>query len=140
VAWGPRFLVFASLPASLLLAAQVRRPPASALAATAVVATLVMSCWVGADGVTFSMLGQDVCSSNHYHLESYCWYVPEFSVLWRPFVLHAPLTPRFALILAYAALVAAWTAWPALRQWIVTLWSSLSRAWISHWRRSTWRP
>src|SRR5205823_13905037 len=82
VAWGSRFLVCASLPASLLLAAQVRRPPASALAATAVVAALVMSCWAGADGVTFSMLGQDVCSRNHHHVASYCWYAPYFSVRW----------------------------------------------------------
>src|SRR5207245_2895690 len=36
LAWGPRFLVFASLPASLLLAAQIRRPPTTLLALTAV--------------------------------------------------------------------------------------------------------
>src|SRR2546430_10361340 len=32
--WGPRFLIFASLPASLLLAAQIRRPPQTLLIQT----------------------------------------------------------------------------------------------------------
>jgi hypothetical protein len=85
--WGPRFFLIASLPASLALAARLRRvtdASLGSLAATGLVLTL--SSWVGISGAAFDQRTLEVCHENHYALESLCWYVPEFSALWRPFV------------------------------------------------------
>ena len=137
--WGPRFLTFASLPAALLLAAQVRRPPRALLAATVVLAALVLSVWVGIDGQTFGRFAQTACTSNHYYLESYCWYVPEFSVLWTPFVFHAqPLWADFVLI-AYAVGVGGYVACPLLRQWWVSARRDIQVAWAAYRGREPWR-
>ena len=136
--WGPRFLTFASLPAALLLAAQVRRPPRALLALTAVLAALLLSVWVGIDGQAFGRFAQATCNANHYALESFCWYVPEFSVLWTPFVFDAHLSwPGFVLA-AYAVGVTAYVAYPLLRQWTVTAYRDLGLAWAAYRGRSPW--
>jgi hypothetical protein len=137
--WGPRFLVFASLPATLLLAAQLRPPPRSLLALTAVLAALVLSVWVGIDGMVFSRVGQDVCQANHYALESFCWYVPEFSVLWTPFVLHAAISWRDAILIAYAAGLSIYLAYPLLSQSARTLYRDARVAWTDYRGRAAWR-
>jgi hypothetical protein len=137
--WGPRFLVFASLPASLLVAAQVRRPPRQLIALTIVVAALLLSVWVGIDGQVFGRFAQDPCSANHYALESFCWYVPEFSVLWTPFVFgaHAPWW-GFVLI-AYAVGVSAYVANPVIRGWASALYRDGTLAWSAYRHRPSWR-
>ena len=137
-AWGPRFLTFASLPASLLLAAQVRRPPRTLLAVTIVLAAMLLSVWAGIDGATFGRFAQTTCTANHYYLESFCWYVPEFSVLWTPFVFGAqPSLADFVLIL-YALGTAAYVAYPMLRQWIITVRQDAALAWTAYGRRARW--
>jgi hypothetical protein len=138
-AWGPRFLTFASLPASLLLAAQVRRPPRALAALTMVLAALLLSVWVGIDGQTFGRFAQTTCTVNHYYLESLCWYVPEFSVLWTPFVFHANPSWSDYVLIAYAVGVAVYVAYPLLRQWMVTGYSDLGLAWAAYAGRSPWR-
>ena len=137
--WGPRFLMFASLPASLLLASQVRRPPSALLPSTVVLAVLVLSVWVGIDGQTFGRYGQGVCAANDYRLESFCWYLPEFSVLWTPFVGHPDFSWLYPIVIAYAAVVAAYVAWPLLRHWTVTLRRDLASIWAGYRRRAAWR-
>jgi len=137
--WGPRFLIFASWPASLLLAAQARRPPPALLAATAALAALVLSVWVAIDGQTFGQFGQDVCTANQYRLESFCWYVPEFSVLWTPFVFHPRLSWQDPILIAYSAGVAAYVAWPLLRQWAVAMRLQVDLMWAAYRRRAAWR-
>jgi hypothetical protein len=128
--WGPRFLLFASLPASLLLAAQVRRPPRALLAITVVLVALLLSVWVGIDGQTFGRFAQSACTANHYYLESLCWYVPEFSVLWTPFVFHAQPSWADYILIAYSVGVSGYVAYPLLRQWTVTAYGDLRHAWI----------
>jgi hypothetical protein len=137
--WGPRFLTFASLPAALLLAAQVRRPPRTLLVQTVVLAALLLSVWVGIDGEAFGRFAQDPCTANHYSLESLCWYVPEFSVLWTPFVFHAHLSWEDLLLIAYAVGVTIYVAYPLLRQWAVTAYGDLQLALAAYGRRATWR-
>jgi hypothetical protein len=136
--WGPRFLTFASLPASLLLAAQVRRPPRALLASTVVLAALLLSVWVGIDGQTFGQFAQDGCAANLHYLESFCWYVPEFSVLWTPFVFHAQTSVADYLLIFYAVGVTVYVAYPLLRQWIVTARRDLRAAWAAYGRRAPW--
>jgi hypothetical protein len=139
VSWGPRFLVFASLPASLLLAAHIRRPPRRLLALSLVLAVLALSVWVGIDGQVFGRFHQDVCSANHYALESVCWYVPEFSVLWTPFVFHATVSLQGLVLIAYAAGVSIYLAFPLLRQWTLTLQADARLAWAEYRSRASWR-
>jgi len=64
----------------------------------------VLSVWVGVDGQVFGRFAQDPCSANHYSLESLCWYVPEFSVLWTPFVFGAQVPWWGFVLIAYAVL------------------------------------
>jgi len=137
--WGPRFLIFASLPASLLLAAQIRRPPQTLLIQTMVFAALALSVWVGIDGVAFGRFGQDPCSANHYSLESFCWYVPEFSVLWTPFVFQAHVSWSDLLLIGYAAGVAIYVAYPLLREFPLTAFRDLQLAWTAYRQRAPWR-
>jgi hypothetical protein len=136
--WGPRFLTFASLPASLLLAAQVRRPPRTLLAMTVVLAALLLSVWVGVDGQTFGRFAQSTCTANHYYLESFCWYVPEFSVLWTPFVFRAQLSWGDWMVVAYAVGVTVYAAHPLVRRWAVTARRELGLGWAAYRRRGPW--
>jgi hypothetical protein len=136
--WGPRFLIFASLPASLLLAAQVRRPPRALLGMTVVLAALLLSVWVGIDGATFGRFAQAQCQANHYYLEAFCWYVPEFSVLWTPFVVGGQLWLTYYIVIAYSVGVTAYVAYPLLRQCAVTAWQDLGLAWAAYRRRAPW--
>lgn len=83
--WGPRFFLILAVPASMALAScmeQMRGLLWSALIA----GVLALSIWVGVNGVVFGQADMDVCWANNYALECLCWYVPEFSALWRPFV------------------------------------------------------
>jgi hypothetical protein len=137
--WGPRFLIFASLPASLLLAAHVRRPPRAILALLVVLAALVLSVWVGIDGQAFNRFAQNVCTANNYYLESFCWYVPEFSVLYTPFVFHAQVTWPDAILIAYSAGVAIYVAFPLLREGTLTVYRDLKLTLAAYRQRASWR-
>src|SRR5207245_943165 len=82
---------------------------------------LLLSVWVGIDGQVFSRFAQDPCSANHYSLESLCWYVPEFSVLWTPFVLSAQVPWWGFVLIAYAIGVSGYVALPLIRDWATAL-------------------
>jgi hypothetical protein len=85
--WGPRFLLFASIPASLALAVWLRKADASLWMRLAALGVLTLSCWVGVNGAVFSDATlAPVCLWDDFAREAYCHYIPEFSVLWRPFV------------------------------------------------------
>jgi hypothetical protein len=87
--WGPRFLLFASVPASLALAIWLSKRKHTASATIIGLLILTLSFWVGTSGLVF---GDEYltpyCTSFSYAYEHLCWYVPEFSVLWAPFVFH----------------------------------------------------
>jgi len=84
--WGPRFFLFASIPASLSLAYLLTIPqtPVKLKITSAVI--LVWSFWVGINGIIFGLKNLDICTGNNYAYEHLCWHVPEFSVLLRPFI------------------------------------------------------
>jgi len=87
--WGPRFFLILAVPASMALAAAVEQ--AKGLRSSVLIAgVLALSTWVGINGVVFGQADMDVCWQNNYALECLCWYVPEFSALWRPFVVRGP--------------------------------------------------
>jgi hypothetical protein len=53
-----------------------------------------------------------VCSANLYALESFCWYVPEYSSLWQPVLHPPPLTAATVTIAAWCIIVFAYFAAP----------------------------
>lgn len=83
--WGPRFFLILSLPAALALAVATISP-ATRTRMWIVLMVLTLSAWVGINGAVFDQQSMDLCWQNNYELEFLCWYVPEFSALWRPFV------------------------------------------------------
>lgn len=85
--WGPRFFLFAGLPAALVLARRTARPDAHAGGANALtLAAVALSCWVGASGLVFEGSGSERFWGADFETECLTWYVPECSVLWLPFV------------------------------------------------------
>jgi hypothetical protein len=58
-----------------------------------------LSLWVGINGVVFQQKTLEICTQNSHALESLCWYVPEFSPLFRPFIIRATLSLQDRLIL-----------------------------------------
>jgi len=77
---------------------------------------LALSFWVGINGSVFDQSNLDICTANNYALESLCWYVPEFSVLWRPFVVFQQPNFNGIIITCYGLLVFVYLALPVLRQ------------------------
>ncbi len=113
-AWGPRFFIFASIPASLVLAVRLRaaKAPHTSWVDGLTLVALLVSIWVGATGITFRMLGQPFCQGDNYAHESYCWYIPEFSVLATPFVNHGNTNADMRLLLSFWAFVAIYLGAP----------------------------
>jgi hypothetical protein len=130
IAWGPRFFVFAAVPASLAIAVRLVRAGESALADAATLLVLSCSAWVGLAGVIADPRALDICGENNYALESLCWYVPEYSSLWYPLRDVPELTNATGLVAAYCALVFAYLAAPLV--------ASLARAAARLWPRAAW--
>ena len=134
--WGPRFLLIASLPASLALAAWLRYPPRALIGLLAVFAVLLLSAWVAVNGLAWGNENLQACTANGFALEHLCWYAPEFSVLWRPFVApKAVYTPVEIGLMAYSTVVVARLAVQlieptreALRP-VLTRWRSWAEGW-----------
>jgi hypothetical protein len=102
--WGPRYVMFASVPASLALALNLGARTSS-LRAFAALVMLTLSAWISADGVLFRQQELAICTDNKYALEHLCWFVPEFSAWIRPFIVHRPLALRDFLFLTLFAVV-----------------------------------
>jgi len=131
VSWGPRFFVFAAIPASLLIAARLRRAGESVAADAATLLILALSAWVGLSGAIADLSTLDFCVANHAANEPLCWYTPEYSSLWHPLVHFPALTWKASALAAYCAVVFAYLAAPLL--------SSLVRAVPWHGWRTGWR-
>jgi hypothetical protein len=137
--WGPRFFLFAGLPAALVLARRSAQPEThSAGANLAVLLALALSCWVGASGLVYDEYDHDQFHANNYALEYLTWYVPECSVLWRPFVVLKPLSPLEWGKLAAFALAFLYLAAPVMKMLAAQLRDRLGSAWRSA-RAGQWR-
>lgn len=114
--WGPRFFLFASLPASLALARSLGDQEAGALRDTLTLAVLLLSAWVGLSGLIFGQAGLERCTEDRYAMEHLCWFVPEFSPLARPFVAGLHWGPQRLALLGFQLLVTLRLAWPLLQR------------------------
>lgn len=102
--WGPRFFLIASIPACLSLAAHLTSwSNLSVTRRGLVAAALLLSFWVGVNGLAFQGLGLTLCTQNYFALAAYCYFVPEMSVLWHPIVENAASIPAAFRIAAFAA-------------------------------------
>lgn len=90
--WGPRFLLLASVPACLALAAALHRPPTSLGLRAGLLGVLLLSVWVGVNGAVFGMEGLSRCDPAVGTGEAYlCVQTTAFSPLFHPFVHLPPL-------------------------------------------------
>jgi hypothetical protein len=112
ITWGPRFFVFAAVPASVAIAVRLAHAGRSPGADVATLLVLAFSAWVGASGALADDDALAFCQADGYALEFLCWHVPEFSSLWQPFLDFPPVTTALAFVLAYIAVVFAYLAAP----------------------------
>jgi hypothetical protein len=85
VFFGPRFFLFASVPAALAIAVRLERIGRSVSSVALSIAVLALSLWVGFASA-IGTAAYPICTKNDYALEHLCWYTPEFSSLWRPVI------------------------------------------------------
>ena len=115
--WGPRFLVIASLPASLALAVRLHYyKESSFLLNVLTLGIFCFSLWVGINGTVYQWAIPSICTANNYSLEMMCYYTPEFSTLWVPFVFHAHIDLGQKIFLLYSLLAGAFLTFPLLPQ------------------------
>jgi hypothetical protein len=100
--WGPRFLLFACIPASVALAIHLCDAKATPAAKALTLAVLTWSTWVGINGIVYDQLEMGKCSE-FADLEPLCWYTPEFSALFRPFIVETTLSALQKQTFAYCA-------------------------------------
>ncbi len=115
--WGPRFFLFASIPASFALAVRLRHHKEGSLAINLLtLLAFALSTWVGIDGALYGerVVQLSACIANNYALEALCHYTPEFSVLWQPFVVHYSLSLSQKLYAFYCACVFLYLAFPLI--------------------------
>jgi hypothetical protein len=113
--WGPRFLLFASVPAAVAIAHALGTTH-SLRARAGVLGIAAWSVWVGMSGVAFDLSGLGECTARGYAMEYLCWYVPEYSPLIRPLLGFYPYAPwqtaGLAIGLAGILAIAAWLRQP----------------------------
>jgi hypothetical protein len=139
--WGPRFFLFASIPASFALAIRASQPSSRLWVNALTLLAVALAVWVGIDSAVFNVAGLSVCEVNNGVNRVYCEYTPELSALWRPFELAAQyglgsafaqaeyFQSRAALFLICAPLAGLYIAAPLLRvtanqtrELVVALW------------------
>lgn len=133
--WGPRFFLFASVPASWIMARLVHAKKTSILIFVVLLLCITLSFWIGADGVVFSQNSMDACTVKDYALEHLCWYVPEFSAIWRPFVVPQVFSLGLLLLFAIPWLYIISPLGIALYYQLKTMFQANS----SHFRLSSWK-
>ena len=84
--WGPRFFLFASVPASFALALWTQRPSARLWTNVVALLALALSIWVGIDGAVFGQADMGSCQMYSRLTQDVCRFNPSYSALWRPFV------------------------------------------------------
>jgi hypothetical protein len=112
--WGPRFFLFASIPASFALAIRLHYKDASFVTNLFTLGVLALSVWVAIDGTIMRgvVTNVPICTTNGFELEALCHYMPEFSALWYPFVVHPDLSLEQKVFLAFYLIVFVYLAVP----------------------------
>lgn len=104
--WGPRFFLFASIPACVVLCVRLAYPSASLADRVLTLGALLLSCWVAVNGIAFHTSNMELCFGESGKYGAYCHFTLEYSALWRPLVVAPPLDWRQKLFLGHGAAVA----------------------------------
>ncbi|GHO53214.1 hypothetical protein KSB_16890 [Ktedonobacter robiniae] len=142
--WGPRFLLFASIPASFALAIRIHDRKEASLAVNFLTLVIfVFSVWVCIDGAVYQWAAAwhmpSVCTQNNYNLEMMCYYIPEFSALWLPFTQHYVLNIQQKLFLGIILVTATYIAFPLFLQTVWQSWNFLKKYGKEHFTPTIWR-
>ncbi len=132
VAWGPRFFVFAAIPASVLLAARIWRAGRSPGADAVTLGVLALSAWVGCAGAIADRQAQSVCSAGGFQNEQLCWFTPDFSPLWQPVRQFPDLTAATMVVALYCFAVFCYLAAPLVIGLLRSV--RLQPSWAKDWR------
>lgn len=82
--WGPRFFLLACLPGSIFLGLHLAEKPKYFWSSLGLILVALLSFWGSLTSVAFDQSNLEPCLADN--MGFLCQYVPEFSVLWRPFV------------------------------------------------------
>lgn len=137
--WGPRFFLFAAIPASFTLALALDAAPRRSLGWNLLaLAALGLSFWVSYEGLVISQQHLEMCIADNCALEHLAWHTPEFSVLWRPFVISPQLKKHAVLMGALYLGCFVYLAQPLLRTCFAQA-SELLHGWLARSRQASWR-
>lgn len=110
--WGPRFFLIACVPASLLLAYGVCLVNLSFKIRSILLISIVWSFWVSTQGFLFSVRDLTICLENNAALQFLCWYTPEFSPLFRQWIVGFPKINQFQILyFCWGAISIAFSIW-----------------------------
>lgn len=137
--WGPRFFLFASIPAALVLAVRLHARDAGLAANLLTLGALALSFWVGINGVVFEQQGLSACTAHDYTQEFLCQFTPEFSALWHPFVIYEPLSSGAILYTATSSAIFLYLALPLLIRMTRQIADWLRGTAAVYLRREAWR-
>lgn len=134
IGWGPRFFAFAAIPASIMVAAGIRRAGKSAPADLLTLGVLALSAWVGLAGA-LTDLNVDIAfcqDGGTYANEAYCWFAPDYSSLWQPIRQFPVLTTSEWVLGAFFCVLYGYLAAPLVVSLVRSV--RVPRAWLSGWR------
>jgi hypothetical protein len=134
VTWGPRFFVFAAVPASLLIAVRLHHARVVGWGNALTLLVLVLSAWVGINGAIADGSRLQFCVRDDFALEALCWYSPEYGGLWQPFVDFPPIDWKSAALVAYCVVVFVYLAGPAVAALARTVAAVPTENWRTGWR------
>ncbi len=138
--WGPRFFLFAGFPASLALAMRLNTiQQNSTFANLFLLFALVLSFWVGVNGLVFNQANLSIFLEKHTAHQAYIWHVPEFSVLWFPFVDPKQLTEMDKWTLGFYGCACLMVAMPVIVELCRRMMAGFAAATSTQFDLSKWR-
>ncbi len=137
--WGPRFFLFASIPASMALAIRLSSSRVRIFQDLLTLVVLALSFWIGINGTVFGLSTLESLMANRFATEAYTWYIPEFSVLWRPFVVMKDLSSSDIFIITFSVVVFLYIAAPFFFRLGESVLIELKKFWDSNFSGSRWR-
>ena len=142
VFWGPRYFLFASIPASFALAVRLIRYKEASLGVNLLTfMVFCFSAWVSVDGAVFQwdIIHPSICIIHNHAFSMLCSYTPEYSPLWMPFVFHLPISLAQELFLVFSLLVAAYMVTPLLIHLLKQVWDLAKEYSRNHMNLRLWR-
>ena len=113
--WGPRFFLIGSIAASILLASMISNAKTkSFLTKMFIFTAILLGGWVVISGTVFDLKNLSACSENDFTTEFLCWYVPEFSPLFRPFIEPSALSVNNILLIVAVLTSVVYMCFPIL--------------------------